>query len=873
MRTKDMTPYKKKKVYDLIRYIRNSADTEVGSRSMLTPNYSILLGAGASRTSGIRTGGQLINQWKEEIYRDHNDDDSLSIDDYFKSEKVADWFEENTAYSCLFEERFDLQRQRRVFVENEVSGKTPSIGYAYLVRLIEKGFFNTVFTTNFDDLLNEAFYRFSKNRPIVCAHDSSISGVTITSSRPKIIKLHGDYLFDNIKATQRETESLETNMRMKFEEFAKDFGLIVVGYSGGDRSIMDIISELLRSKEYFKNGIYWCVKKGENDFHPELRKLLNRDRVFLVEIEGFDELFAELNHHLNNGSLPIDDSFLGFKYQDQIISDLTDNKYLNLECKYLADDCKRLKSGVENNRYRELLKTVVKQKSGFNEKEEKTRARRKTYFPKMTSEEKGELNNMVFEAFFEDNKEDVLEELSKKNILSLKDNQYKIELLEFQSDLIENMTDEEVKKYFDELIRLNPDKIIYYVVAANRSTDYSQKFWYFEQALKRFPNNRRLINSYVDNLLDYCADAININDCENELNNIKVLIDQSLDLYKSIDNSAYEYKLRWINIRYSNDTQKKNNETDSLCNEVNKLSPIHPTTIKILREAHFKGFSETNIQDALNFYEKANYPESIEQIYMEHIKFLLEESSIEDIIKSFSDFEDRYYGSDIYKMFKTDTIAKYEYFDDALMILKSLPKNKVTIKKIMMILKYLDKGEEIEKLYESLSKSERLELQKDYYEMSKQYGKLNELYYQKIKGKEYLDKNDIITYAYALLKEEKYDEVRQLLDPYCNNTCSTDPVVLVNYMYASLQCGMPRNKVDKKLKEKIINDKYGFASDFEKLGAACVIGNESEIKIYLERVLRKCPNNKYIIKDWPIIQPYISNKAIATLLTPDPKFL
>ncbi len=85
----------------------------------------------------------------------------------------------------------DLQRQRRVFVENEVSGKKPSIGYAYLVRLIERGFFNTVFTTNFDDLLNEAFYRFSKNRPIVCAHDSSISGVTITSSRPKIIKLHG----------------------------------------------------------------------------------------------------------------------------------------------------------------------------------------------------------------------------------------------------------------------------------------------------------------------------------------------------------------------------------------------------------------------------------------------------------------------------------------------------------------------------------------------------------------------------------------------------------------------------------------------------------------------------------------------------------
>ncbi len=84
-------------------------------------------------------------------------------------------------------------------------------------------------------------------------------------------------------------------MRMKFEEFAKDFGLIVVGYSGGDRSIMDILSELLRTKEHFKNGIYWCVRKNDSDYHPELKKLLTRDRVFLVEIDGFDELFAELN--------------------------------------------------------------------------------------------------------------------------------------------------------------------------------------------------------------------------------------------------------------------------------------------------------------------------------------------------------------------------------------------------------------------------------------------------------------------------------------------------------------------------------------------------------------------------------------------------
>ena len=54
----------------------------------------------------------------------------------------------------------------------------------------------------FDDLIIEACYLYSERmRPIVAAHDSVIQGVRVTSSRPKIIKLHGDFLYDNIKNT------------------------------------------------------------------------------------------------------------------------------------------------------------------------------------------------------------------------------------------------------------------------------------------------------------------------------------------------------------------------------------------------------------------------------------------------------------------------------------------------------------------------------------------------------------------------------------------------------------------------------------------------------------------------------------------------
>ena len=73
--------------------------------------------------------------------------------------------------------------------------------------------------------------------------------------------MHGDYLFDGIKSSMREVETLEDNMRKKFTEFAKNYGLIVLGYAGNDRSIMEILSYLLKRDSYFSHGIYWCIRK------------------------------------------------------------------------------------------------------------------------------------------------------------------------------------------------------------------------------------------------------------------------------------------------------------------------------------------------------------------------------------------------------------------------------------------------------------------------------------------------------------------------------------------------------------------------------------------------------------------------------------
>lgn len=285
---------KQKTEKDLFRFIKNRTDEN--------PNYTLLLGAGCSISSGVRSGAQLCKEWREEILMDLAPNETINLNDQEKKEylknNLSEWYDPQAEYSSLFEKKYDLQRQRRMFVETEIKNSSPSIGYSFLTNLVDQSFFNTIFTTNFDDLINEAFFSFANHRPIVCAHDSSINSITVTSKRPKIIKLHGDYLFDDIKATNRETESLDKNMKEKFIEFAKDYGLIVVGYAGYDRSIMETISSLLKNENYFRNGIYWCIR-SDSEIPEELKRLLWNDRVFFVEIDGFDEFFANLFNFLN----------------------------------------------------------------------------------------------------------------------------------------------------------------------------------------------------------------------------------------------------------------------------------------------------------------------------------------------------------------------------------------------------------------------------------------------------------------------------------------------------------------------------------------------------------------------------------------------
>lgn len=319
---------KENTVQDLARII-SSRSAEKSS------THCFFLGAGASASSGIRTGGELVKLWRKEIYLESQKTPPALFSDDAVTQKLKDLlpksYDPEREYSVLFEHKYRLPKQRRNFIESEVTKKLPSIGYAYLVRLAEQHFTRCILTTNFDDLVNEAFYQFSSERPLVCAHDSSLSSISLTSTRPKIIKLHGDFLFDNIKSTIHETEKLEDKTKEKLTEFLREYGLVIAGYSGGDSSIMKHLDELTSKRDHIPYGLYWCFRK-EDCVNKETLNILKKDSCFYVLTEGFDELLANLYSNLCGDQTPFNSKLASDRASSVIESYLKNKQLINSDC-------------------------------------------------------------------------------------------------------------------------------------------------------------------------------------------------------------------------------------------------------------------------------------------------------------------------------------------------------------------------------------------------------------------------------------------------------------------------------------------------------------------------------------------------------------
>ena len=162
--------------------------------------FIFFLGAGASQSSGIPIASWMIRDFRrklKEIWkREHRPND---FDSWLHSK--PGWKNNESDYARYFEAYEPTENGRRRYLNKWMAAASPGWGYFCLAQLLAQSYVSTVVTANFDDLIYDSCTQNSVRRPRVYSTLSPYASVEHNLHRPTIIKLHGDYLYADIKNT------------------------------------------------------------------------------------------------------------------------------------------------------------------------------------------------------------------------------------------------------------------------------------------------------------------------------------------------------------------------------------------------------------------------------------------------------------------------------------------------------------------------------------------------------------------------------------------------------------------------------------------------------------------------------------------------
>lgn len=277
-----------KSVKELVRSIRKAPN---GS-------YAFFIGAGASYPdpANIPLAGDLIGEFQEELFEEIGPDTG-DVDNWAEEYEEENREGYQNEYGFWFSEAYPVPGARREKIRETVEKTEPPFGQIILASMMDDGIIDHTLTPNFDDLLFDAFYNFTDERPLYIDHEAKAPRLNMSSDDAAIVKLHGDYLHYTQNTTD-ETASLRENIRERFEQSLHEYGLIVVGYGGNDEAIM----EVLERDSFCEHGLFWCAYGEPSE---DVKSLLKESKnAYLVDIDGSDSLFYELWDGIDEVKLP-----------------------------------------------------------------------------------------------------------------------------------------------------------------------------------------------------------------------------------------------------------------------------------------------------------------------------------------------------------------------------------------------------------------------------------------------------------------------------------------------------------------------------------------------------------------------------------------
>lgn len=257
-----------------------------GTNGHETRRLTFFLGAGCSVSSGIPAAGDLTKLWAQELAPSTLDEIK------YKPESAA------RSYYKVFEKAYPKQEQRQQELFRLMSRARPGFGYVALARLIcenagkegDRGRFPIVLTTNFDDLLEQAFLIHTNQRPIVISHHSLIQYAPKDGA---IVKLHGDYRYyrhsHGASTRNLPRKAVPEKAIEPICDLLEGTELVFIGYSGYDPNVSRLIEACINN--YIVRRIYWV-----NPSRPDRRltKIFKGIDAWHIKDMLFDPLMLKM---------------------------------------------------------------------------------------------------------------------------------------------------------------------------------------------------------------------------------------------------------------------------------------------------------------------------------------------------------------------------------------------------------------------------------------------------------------------------------------------------------------------------------------------------------------------------------------------------
>ena len=285
--------------------------------------FCFILGSGISAESGIPTGQTLATRWMACLMGEQPDLDGTppyanlaEVEEtaaklraagklqYDFGEIKALWAEHrgepgwempSEYYFDLFKIRFfPRQQDGFYYLEQQMEGKEPSFGYHPLALMLAGGH-SLAITTNFDSLLEDALYLYTDSKPLVINHEVLADYISRQQlSRPIIAKVHRGLFFDPLNSTE-DTSGLRGQWQGELKAAFHTYTPIVIGYGGGDHSLMDFLRQ---PDTRMPRGLYWCYREASGLPKNPIRQMVEDKGGHFVSIAGFDALMFAIGNAL-----------------------------------------------------------------------------------------------------------------------------------------------------------------------------------------------------------------------------------------------------------------------------------------------------------------------------------------------------------------------------------------------------------------------------------------------------------------------------------------------------------------------------------------------------------------------------------------------